>query len=155
MREQLIGCGAFRTKISLTDRRLRVPFDRNQFAVLVIDELPAADATIWANKACDFRVVDTCMHRTRLVRHGFRAGAIFAFANLPNERPFRKQREHNLYPILRSGSGLQSFESFEILMLKLAKRAKTNAAGSFLSLHRETAAGRSHAALRFLGMQNA
>ena len=59
------------------------------------------------------------------------------FANFANERPFRKQREHNLYPILRSGSGLQSFESFEILMLKLAKRAKTNADGSFFSLHRE------------------
>jgi hypothetical protein len=30
---------------------------------------------------------------------------------LPNERPFRKQREHNLCPFLRGGSGLQSLES--------------------------------------------
>jgi len=35
-----IGCGALRTKISLTDRRLRITFNRNQFPILVIISCP-------------------------------------------------------------------------------------------------------------------
>jgi len=57
MCEQLVGRGAFRTKVSLTDRRLRVPFNRNQFPILVINQLPAADATIWANRAGNLRII--------------------------------------------------------------------------------------------------
>ena len=124
MREQLIGCGALRTKISLTDRRLRITFDRNQFPILMENQLTAADAAIRANGARDFCVIDARVHRARFVRHRLQAGAIFALADLPNERPFRKQREHNLYLFLRGWSGLQSFESVTV---QLAKLAKTNA----------------------------
>ena len=53
MREQLKGRRAFRTKVSLTDRRLRVALDRNQFAVLVINELTATDSAVRANRAGD------------------------------------------------------------------------------------------------------
>jgi hypothetical protein len=94
MREQLIGCGAFRTKISLTDRRLLITFDRNQFPVLVINQLPAADATIWANGASNLRVVGPRSHRPRSIRHRLETGAVLSLANLPNKRPFRKERNH-------------------------------------------------------------
>jgi len=96
VREQLIRCRAFRTKIPLADGRLRVAFDRNQFAVFVINQLPATNAAVWANRSRDLRVVDPRVHCARFVRHRFETGAVFALADLPNERPFRKQREHNL-----------------------------------------------------------
>ena len=34
------------------------------------------------------------MHRARLVRHRLETGAVFAFANLANNRPFREPGEH-------------------------------------------------------------
>src|SRR5581483_10809835 len=126
MRKQLVGRGAFGTKVSLADRRLRVAFDRNQFAILVINQLPAANATIWANGTRDFCVIETCMHRPRPVRHGLKAGAIFALEDLPNERPFRKQRKHIVHPVLRRWSDFQSLEN---VMLRRAEPAKTNPAG--------------------------
>ena len=57
MREQLIGGRALRTKISLANRTFRVAFDGNQFPILVINQLPAADATIWANRAGNLRII--------------------------------------------------------------------------------------------------
>src|SRR5262245_2313853 len=94
MCKQLKGCSAFRTKISLTDRRLRIALDRNEFAVLMINQLPAADATIRANGGCDFRVVGPRVHRARLFRHRLQACAVLAFANLANDRPIREPGEH-------------------------------------------------------------
>src|SRR5438045_6099484 len=47
--EQLIRSRALRTKIPLADRTLWVALDRNQFAVLVINELSATDAAVWAD----------------------------------------------------------------------------------------------------------
>lgn len=64
-----------------------------------------------ANRAGHLRIIDPRVHRVRFFRHRLQAGAIFALADLPNERPFRKRREHNLYPVLRGGSELQSLES--------------------------------------------
>src|SRR5207245_11096327 len=46
MREQLIRGSPFRTKVTLTNRRFRIALDRNQLAVLVINQLPATDATV-------------------------------------------------------------------------------------------------------------
>src|SRR5205807_7019436 len=124
MREQLIGGRTFRTKIPLTNRRFRIAFDRNQFPILVINQLPAADATIWANGARHFCVIYTRMHRACFVRHRLEAGTVLALANLPNEWPFRKQRKHILHPFLRGWSASQSLENVTV---QLAKPAKTNA----------------------------
>src|SRR2546430_701861 len=44
MREQLIGCRAFRAEISLADRTLRIAFDRNEFSILVKNQLAATNA---------------------------------------------------------------------------------------------------------------
>src|SRR5947209_9480671 len=44
--EELIRRCAFGTKIALADRTLRIAFDRYEFAVLVINQLPTADAAI-------------------------------------------------------------------------------------------------------------
>src|SRR4029077_13450264 len=73
-----------------------------------------------------FCVIDTRVHRTRLVRHGFKTGAVLTLANLPNERPFRKQREHILYSVLR---GWSEFQSLENVTAQRAKPTKTNAYG--------------------------
>src|SRR4030095_8453233 len=96
MGKQLIGCGAFRAEIPLADRTFGIALDRNQLPILVINKLPAADAAIGTNGACGFCVVDASMHRLRFVRHRFQTGAVFAFTDLPNEWPFRKQRQHIL-----------------------------------------------------------
>ena len=44
--EQLKGSRAFRAKISLADRALRIALDRDEFSVLVINQLAATDAAI-------------------------------------------------------------------------------------------------------------
>ena len=67
MREQLIRRRAFRTKISLADRALRIAFDRNQFAILVINQLSAPNSAIRTNRTRDFRIVDPRVHRARFV----------------------------------------------------------------------------------------
>jgi hypothetical protein len=92
MREQLIRRRAFRTKVSLTDRRLRVAFDRNQFAVLVINELTATDSAVRANRAGDACTIGARMHRASFVRHRLQPSPVRPPANLTNERPFREQR---------------------------------------------------------------
>src|SRR5439155_19641720 len=94
MREQLVGCGAFRAKISLTDRRFRIALDRNQFSIFVIDELAAPDSAIRANRSRHLRAIDPRMHRPRFIRHRFQPGSIFASPNLVNQRPFRNERNH-------------------------------------------------------------
>src|SRR5882724_11395609 len=94
MREQLIGSRAFGTKISLADWTLRIAFDRNDLFAVVVNQLPAPDSAVWANRTRDVRAVGARMHRARLLRHCFEPGPVFAFANLPNKRPFRKQSAH-------------------------------------------------------------
>src|SRR5438094_4898713 len=51
VREQLVRSRAFRTKISLADRTFRIAFDRNQFAILVENKLPAPDSAVRANRS--------------------------------------------------------------------------------------------------------
>ena len=57
----------------------------------MINELPATDTAVRANRSRCFRIVDPCVHRARLVRHRFQSCAIAPLTNLTNERPFRKQ----------------------------------------------------------------
>jgi len=91
MRQQLKRCRAFGAKVSLANRTLRIAFDRNQFAVFVINELPAAHSAVRANRSRNLRVVDAGVHRARFVGHRFKAGAVGALTNLTDERPFRQQ----------------------------------------------------------------
>src|SRR5215472_18296276 len=91
MREQLIRRCAFRTKISLVDRRFRIALDRNQFAILVINQLAASDAAVRTYRTRHFCSVDSRVHSARVVRHRLETCAVFAFTNLPDKRPSRKQ----------------------------------------------------------------
>src|SRR6476661_1162484 len=114
MGEQLIRCSAFRAKIPLTNWTLWIAFDRNKLSVLVINQLPASDTAVRANRSCYLRVVDARMHRARLVRHRFQSRAISSLADLPNERPFRDQRSerwHGVYSSLKQAISLLSFSS--------------------------------------------
>jgi hypothetical protein len=108
----------------MTDRGFRVSFDRNQFPIPVINQLPAADATIWANRAGNLRIIRSRSHCVRFFRHRLHAGAIFALANLPYERPFRKQRAHVGNSVLRSRGELQSLESLIVQPAKPAKNKR-------------------------------
>jgi hypothetical protein len=36
-------------KSPLTDRALRIAFDRNDLFAVMVNQLPAADAAVWAN----------------------------------------------------------------------------------------------------------
>src|SRR5689334_12898101 len=91
MREKLIRRRAFRTKIPLIDWRFGIALDRNQFAVLMKNQLAAADAAIGTNRTRDFRSIGPRAHRARFVRHRLETSAILAFANLAHEWPLRKQ----------------------------------------------------------------
>src|SRR5216117_3635947 len=55
----------------------------NQFTVLVINQLPAPDSAVRTNRARDLRIINPGMHRTRLVRHRLKTGAVLVFADLP------------------------------------------------------------------------
>jgi hypothetical protein len=99
VREQLVRSRAFRTKISLADRTLRIAFDRNQFPILVINELPASNSAIRTNRARNLRVIDACMHRTRFVGHRLKAGAVGALTNLTDERSFGEKTERRVHLI--------------------------------------------------------
>src|SRR4029453_2776848 len=94
MREQLIGSRAFRAKVPLTDWTLRIAFDRNDLFAVMVNQLSAPDAAVWANRTRHFRAVGARMHRPRFLRHRLDTRPVFAFANLPNKRPFRKQSAH-------------------------------------------------------------
>src|SRR5205807_5935367 len=89
--EQLVRSGAFRAKIPLADRTLRFAFDRNQFAILVKNKLPATDSAVRANRSCHLGAVDPRVHRARFVRHRLKTSAGGALTNLTNERPFAEQ----------------------------------------------------------------
>src|SRR5438552_795765 len=75
--------GTVLAKIPLADGRLRIALDGNQFSVLVINQLPAPDSAVGTNRARDLRIINPGMHRTRLVRHRLKTGAVLLFADLP------------------------------------------------------------------------
>src|SRR6266581_2219086 len=90
------------------------------------NQLTAPHTAIRTNRARHLSIINARMHRTRLFRHRLETSAIFALENLPNERPFRKQRKHNIHPFLR---GWSEFQSLENVIVQRAKPAKTNAYG--------------------------
>ena len=67
VRKKLIGSRTFRTKISLTNRRFRIALDRNQFSILVKNQLAAANAAVRTNRSCHLRLVDPRVHRARFI----------------------------------------------------------------------------------------
>ena len=120
MREQLIGSRAFGTKISLANRTLWIALDRNDLFAIVVNQLAAADAAVWANRTRDLRAVRARMHRARLLRHRLDTRPVFAFANLPNKRPFRKQSAHK--------SHLNPFASGVWLVVETVSRQRNRSA---------------------------
>jgi hypothetical protein len=90
----------------------------------VKNELAATNTAVRANRVGHLRIIDPRVHRVRFFRHRLQAGAIFALANLPYERPFRKQRAHVLNSVLRSRGELQSLESLIVQPAKPAKNKR-------------------------------
>jgi hypothetical protein len=194
MCKQLVGCGAFRTKVSLTDRRLRISFDRNQFPILVINQLPAADATIWANRAGNLRIivlarivcvffdidsrpVPSLRSRICLTSGHFESSAnIILIQFFAAEADFsslkmswcsglseQKQTQLDHHADFSRCDGLDDDRRARCKPLprlpwhgalqRDSQRSRLpSLASSFFSFHRETAATRSHAAPRFLGV---
>src|SRR4030095_15761972 len=97
MREELERCSAFGTKIPLANRRLRIAFDGDESAMLVVNELATADAAVGANRFGDLCVVDPSVHLARLGGHRLKPRAASPLKNLRGERPFEDeidQRRH-------------------------------------------------------------
>ena len=97
MGEELERCCAFGTKIPLANRRLRIAFNGDESAILVINELATADAAIGANRFGDLRAVDPSVHRARFGGHRLKPRAVFPLEYLARERPFENeidQRRH-------------------------------------------------------------
>src|SRR5207248_4808278 len=85
--------------ISLADRTLRIAFDRNQFAILVENKLPAPDSAVRANRSCHLGAIDSRVHRTRLIRHRLKTCAIGPLTNLTNQWPFAEQASERRHSI--------------------------------------------------------
>jgi len=94
VRKQLVRRSAFGTKVALADGTFRIALDRDQFSILVINQLAAADSAVRANRARDLRIIGLGVQRARFLRHRFDAGAVLPLADLPHQRPFRKQGKH-------------------------------------------------------------
>ena len=91
MGEELERCSAFGTKIPLANRRLRIAFDGDEFAMLMVDELATANAAVGANRFGDLCVVDPGVHLARLGGHRLRPRAVFPLKNLARKRPFENE----------------------------------------------------------------
>src|SRR5947208_6298848 len=114
MSEQLIRRRAFRAKIPLANRTLRVAFNGNEFALLVVYELTASDAAVRANRSRHLCIISPRVHGARFVRHRFQSRPVDSLANLTNKWPFQEQRSerwHGVYSSLKQPSSLLSFSS--------------------------------------------
>src|SRR4029077_20767372 len=65
-----------------------------EFAVFVENQLTASDTAIRTNRARYLSIINARMHCARLLRHRLGTSAVFAFADLANNRPFREPGEH-------------------------------------------------------------
>ena len=90
MGEELERCCAFGTKIPLANRRLRIAFDGDQFAILVVNELATADAAVGANRFGNLCVVGPSVHLARLGGHRLKPGAVFPLENLAQRAAIRE-----------------------------------------------------------------
>src|SRR6185437_1204988 len=91
MCEQFIAVCSFGAKPSAGNGRLRIAFNRNQLVVLVKNQLAAAYAAIWANRARHLCSLGPRTKIAGLLRHGFNACSISACLDLFNDWPARKQ----------------------------------------------------------------
>jgi len=73
--QQLAGSSAFRAKVALADRALRIAFDLNDLPVCVIDQLPATHRAVRANGSGDLRVLDPRAHAPGLIGHDLNPSA--------------------------------------------------------------------------------
>src|SRR5439155_25370936 len=125
MSEQLIRRRAFRAKIPLANRTLRVAFNGNEFALLVVYELTASDAAVRANRSRHLCIISPRVHGARFVRHRFQSRPVDSLANLTNKWPFQEQRSerwHGVYSSLKQPSSLLSFSSQRV---KRKRRSRT------------------------------
>jgi hypothetical protein len=80
--------------------RLRIALDRDQLAVLVVDKLPAAHATIRTNRPRYIGAVVLGKELASTLAHGFRTGAVGTCLELPDDRPAgEKVFDHSLHPV--------------------------------------------------------
>jgi len=85
LRQQLIRRRTFRTKIALADRRFRIAFDRNQFALLMKNQLAATNPAVrQMDRATCASSIRACIARV-FSDIGLETSAVFAFENLPDE----------------------------------------------------------------------
>src|SRR5262249_50403270 len=80
---------AVRAEAATGNRRLGIAFNRDKFPVTMKNLLATADCTIRTDRPGNLRSFILGPERLCLTTHSFRAGAIAAFENLPDDRPSR------------------------------------------------------------------
>src|SRR5581483_5941624 len=88
VRDELVACRAFRAQVAGGNRRRRIAFDRHHLVVAVKDELPAADAAVRADRACDRRAGVPRSQRFGTAAHRLAAVAVARAGKLSDQRPF-------------------------------------------------------------------
>src|SRR5437868_5298069 len=95
VRVQFEGVRSLRAKMAAGDRRLRVALNTNQLALFVVDELSASYTAVRTDGPGNFCTLGLGAQLASALRHGFRAGAIHAGADLFDQRPAGEKRfEH-------------------------------------------------------------
>src|SRR5579885_3065706 len=126
MRQEFVTVGAFRTQMSAGNRRLRVSFDRDELAVFMKDELPAAHSAIGADRAGHLRAAISRLKISRGIAHRLGPRAVAAIENLAHKRPFHQRICHQ-YPrivrtaLTRSVSSMVSTHSVAYRLKRVAR----------------------------------
>src|SRR5438045_1446031 len=106
MRDELERVGAFGAEMAARDRRLRIAFDADDFAVAVIDELATADAAIRTDRSRHARPVVLRPEIVCAFAHRLNAGAVRMLLQLTDERPLQQELgEHEASVCKNSAEG--------------------------------------------------
>src|SRR5579883_1475688 len=91
MCEQFIAVGAFGAEPPARDRRFRIAFNRNEFAVFVEDQLPASYAAVGTNRTRHLSSSGSRSKQMRSLRHCFAASAVASILDLFDKGPAREK----------------------------------------------------------------
>src|SRR5438128_950603 len=88
--QELKTVRAFGAEPSARNRRLRVPFNGDQLAVLVINKLATTDGTIGTNRAGHLGIMVPGAKRASSLAHRFGSRPVSSVQNLPDKGPASK-----------------------------------------------------------------
>src|SRR5215467_6461309 len=94
--------GTLGTEAPTRNRGSWIAFNRNQFPMLVIDDLATTDTAVRANRGSSLGICSLGPKSSRSFRHGFDSCAVGPVTKLAQQRPVFKQLEELHFPGLDS-----------------------------------------------------